>query len=80
MKTVKIIDEQVFTDIVEDIDLVWLGGEEYEIQLELTKEGMEVCFSESWKHGDGRVFTITGEFSEDDFNDMGFQIIADPAA
>lgn len=74
MKTIKIVDSKLYNQCVIDADLDHVGGNDYDLELELTERGMQLMFPENWAERSVRI-NITGEFGEDDYIYLGFKII-----
>lgn len=74
MKTIKIINEQLYNECVIIADLENLTGSECDLELELTGKGLQILFPDNYKTRPSR-FNITGEFGRFDYKDLGFEII-----
>lgn len=75
MKAIRIIDEKLYNRCVISAELESLTGDECDLELELTDEGLEVLFPENYTERASR-FNITGEFGRFDYEELGFEIIS----
>lgn len=74
MRIIKIVNEQLYNKCVISSEIEKMTGNECDLFLELTPEGLQILFPENWEKRPAS-FNITGEFGRYDYTELGFEIV-----